>query len=363
MMKDFYSDNGALLTKLYGQQGNLPEFVKTAEFFVEQEDLTDLDANAFADPENRRFPTYDKAATFVSMAYFMSGDEQNPEVESRLKRASLLFSLDSEVKRLGEMIAERKLAERNQKKEASVKEAEQDPSWSIDYEGEFRSLKKAGVGVDSFQRLCEDFLEINPGTEKMADLRETAEEIVHEAQRLGGDFYQQMPDDVLKLAGHGYPDADLLQAYAGARSLALSDDYSKRNFVDTVSQLKAASENDPAELTKLAEFLDRFDTEYGLKRFYGTKFPDPMRTVHNVSTRKAAQLTAKVAVGKKAYYVAELDNEEAQKVACHVMGDDAYQSAFSDGYDARKLAQLDDSLAESFNRIFTPAEPKSLQLF
>jgi hypothetical protein len=361
-MKDFYSDSGALLTKLYGQSEDLPDFVKSAEFLVEQEDLAGLDSNAFADPSGRRFPTYDKAATFVSMAYFIAGDTKDQEVEGRLKRACVLFNLESEVKRLGDVIAQRKLAERSRKKEAAAAEADANPSWAIQYEGENRSLKRAGFGLDSFLSLCKDFLSINPGTEKMASLKEAAEEIVHEAQRLGGDFYTNVPDDILKLAGYGYPDDQLLEAYVGARAIGLPDDHSKRNFIETIHQLKTAAQKDLEVLPKLAEFIDRFDEEHNLKRFYGTKFPDPMRSVHNISTRKAAQLTAKVTVGKKAYYVAELDSDEAKRAALHVMGDDAYQATFPDGYNPKKLASLGDSLADSFNRIFTPGEAQPLQL-
>jgi hypothetical protein len=358
-MKDFYSDSGALLTKLFAGGQQLPDFVKQAEFIVEAGDLAGMSSNAFADPQGRQFPTYDKAATFVSMAYYLAGGEEDEQIGGRLKRACQLFSLDSEVKRLADVIAERKLAE-GRKKEAAATEASTNESWSIDFESSTRSLKRAGVGKEAFLALCDNFLKIRPATEKVASLREAAREFVHEAQRLGGDFYADLPDDMFKLAGYGYPDADLFRAYASARAMALPDEYSKRNFVAKIAEFKGA-EKDLEGLDKIADFLEQFDQTYNLGRLYGTKFPDPLRTVHNVSVRKAAQLTAKVAIGGTTYYAGEL-GEGAQKVALYVLGDEAYQERFSGGFDPKKLAQLEDSLAASFNQIFRPGVPEPLRM-
>lgn len=361
MKNDFYSDSGALLSKLYGKGDELPAFVKAGEFLVEKEDLDTLDDNSFADPQGRRFPTYDKAATFVSMAYYMASDEEDHDLEGRLKRACTLFNLNSEIKRLGNLIAERKLAEKAHKKSASL-DCASDESWAIDVESGNRTLKCAGVGADSFLSACDQFLEIDVRNEKVATIKAAAEEIVHEALRLGGEFYEKMPDDILKLAGYGYPDTDLLESYVGARAIGLPDEHVRKNFINAVHSLKEAAESDIGALPKLAGFLERFDEDYGLRKFYGTKFPDPLRSVHNVSTRKAASLTRKVTVGDHTYYAEELNSPEARKVALYVLGDDDYQSRFQEGFDPRKLAELDESLAGSFNQIFSPGEPIPLTL-
>lgn len=359
-MKDFYSDNGSLISKLFPGTERLPDFLKSAEFIVDKEDLGDLDDNAFADPQGRTFPVYDKAASYVSMAYFIANDESDPEIEGRIKKACSLFGLDSEIRRLADVIAERKLAER-EKTQKTASEAPRE-GWLIQVEDGSREFSASGYGKEAFFDACDEFLNSRELLMKnpMSFIKEAAAAFVGEALELGGEFYDEMPDDMLKLAGYGYPDNELLEAFVSARSIGIPLDQ-RHKLVDAVHSLKTAGDRNPEALPKIAEFLENLDDKYNLRRFYGDKFPDPLRSVHNVSTRKVAQMTAKVQIGDQEYYLKQLDTDEAKRAALHILGDDAYAAAFKDGYAPKKLARLDESLARGFNQVFSP-DPVELEL-
>jgi len=89
----------------------VPDYVlKTASYT--EDNVATLHAKYFADSVNRELPLHTKAATYLSAAYFYSAGDKNSLVDARIKKASKLFGIDSDIDVL---------------REASTKEATQGP--------------------------------------------------------------------------------------------------------------------------------------------------------------------------------------------------------------------------------------------
>lgn len=351
-MNDFYSDHGALLGRLFRTSQDMPEVLKTAEYPTDQFEIAGLADTAFADPDNRTFLIHNPGCTLASFTYLkVAGvDDLDPRMV-RTQKAASLFGIESEIHRLADLIASRKRAEQEQggtKKEASERP---DESWRISVIHDGQVAEQQGYGKAAFLEACTGVMDRSTVVLRPAGfVQKIARALLDEALRIGGEFYRDVPDDMFKLAGHGYPDPDELQASIAARAIALPLDQ-RATFYEKVASLREGAGKDVDSLRSLVQTIDSFDRENGLNRFYGVRFPDPLRSIHSISTRKAASLVRTVKVGTATYLAEALASGAAQKVALHVLGEDGYLSSFPDGFSPFKLASLDGRLAEAFNRL------------
>ena len=67
--RDFYSDGGATLIRVFGAGKDLPEYVLEGEYALDPGDLSVKRASCFADRGGRSFPINDSANTWMSYLY------------------------------------------------------------------------------------------------------------------------------------------------------------------------------------------------------------------------------------------------------------------------------------------------------
>lgn len=317
-MDDFYSDSGALFAKLFSGDTDypLPEFVKTAEYPEGDGALDEFAETAFADQAKRAFPIYDMAAVFVSAAYANMQDAPD-EIKTAIQKAAGLFGIEDEIMRLESHLANIKRA---RQKSASAGLGD----WQICLPVDGRVFTSTGSGMGDLaktaERFCGDETRLEPLPFKMA----VAQEIIQTA----GDEKFDLPDEIFKVAGYAYPDTDAMQAHVAARLVGLPMDQ-RPAFVNKVAQLRDA-EGGPEDLQKLAEFVDRWDEQFNLRRFYGSKFPDAARTVYAIPVHKAAEMLKTVQVGEVEHPVHNFDTEPYLKAASYVCGGTDFAKAGAD---------------------------------
>lgn len=348
---DFYSDQGALLGRLFSSSDEMPDSLKLGEYPMDPDDLSELPSTSFADPESRSFLVSNPACTLASFAYLkVAGvDDSDPRME-RVKTASSLFRIEHEILKMAEIIAAR------MRKDGERKTASASPEttyWRIDevHEGKIASLE--GSCEADLRRHMSELTERSTVVETSAPLvRKVARSLVRVAAETGVPE-DTLPEDILKLAGLGYPDPAAMEAGIMARAIVLPLE-ERGAFHSKVAALWKGTEKRAEDLPGLVDAIDLFDRRHGLQKYYGVRFEDPLRTVHGIVHSKAAALVSTVEIAGDRYLGADLDSEEARKVALHVMGDDLYGESFQDGFCPSKLASvLDGKLAHAFKRLLS----------
>lgn len=97
--RDFITDHNP--TSIYQALSSeaCPDYVLESECLT-QEKTASLSRTAFAVPDKRMFPVHNKAATFLSAAYFFGSGFDDPEVEENIKRAAESHGIESDLDNL-----------------------------------------------------------------------------------------------------------------------------------------------------------------------------------------------------------------------------------------------------------------------
>jgi hypothetical protein len=263
-----------------------PDFVKNANT-LEADDVAKLPQQVFADPVNRKFPCHTKAATWLSQLYFLESchnypTRQSSEVQERINKAAAYFAISDMVKEAADLW--------NEHNTPTQTIADKDYAMVFTRDGEtirHLPINNAENIKAAAQRLYE----------KQArypfDLRQiAARKILHNAT----EHQAQLPDEVdeylYKAAGFGTTTPERAAEKMGLRTLMMPKEsgdmrIKMAKLTKSVSQM---SEIPLGELTKLAEIVDRVDTEFGFYQHYDEGVDTPEEIFFELTQKKASAL-------------------------------------------------------------------------
>ena len=281
--KDFYSDAGATLFRVFGAGQDLPEYVLDGDYSVDPGEMSTKRAGAFADTSDRTLPIHDPANTWVSYLYARV-HESDDDVMGRIQKAASFFGIGDDLDLIESKI---RSFDRQNKRASSV--------WSLDVPCTNGVFSISGEGVGSISRACDEvtskpFEYDHP----MADRRKIARQIIASCPK---ELQNEIPDRVMKTAGLGVPDMEDLVASVVARSLVIKED-DRDLFIKAAGQLTNLDSGDRTMgmLEQTCDFLDSFDKVNNLTRFYGNRFPDPVSSVFRHTIKEAETLSRSVKV-------------------------------------------------------------------
>jgi hypothetical protein len=250
------------LTKLYDP----PEFVKAASHdAITGKSLGQLPPTAYGDPRTSQFPIDTPASTYVSMMYFLDArpglGKMAAAVEQRIDDAAQYFGIAGHVRALKEKHAA------NQKHELSQL-ADDDFAAVIQYEGgrveRHLPLRNAGEVKAAF-----DFLGQWSKEFVYADRRAISERVLRKAASLGG-LTDEEEQKLTKMAGWGVGSAEgaaeaLYKRAQALRTLGRSLELQEALAETAVACLQNPQDfHAPANMQKIASFIDQVDREQGL---------------------------------------------------------------------------------------------------
>jgi hypothetical protein len=266
LLKDFTTDNNPTAVYHADSKLGIPEYVKSAEL-ITPEVTKDLASVAFAEPRQRLFPVFSKAATYLSAAYLYGNKIENPVVESNIKRAAELFGISEDVKQLDDLFA----SLTKQASEPGVKYA-----LTTDFEGEF------GLGVQNFYPIG-NYGEIVGSSELMLKdahedalpiefLRSASIKLVKAAGEHGVDLTTLHPK-LTSLGTLRMPDFETAANAIGYRKQAGLNEDQLDEYRDILAGAEAefskfashTSEDTIMEMDKWAELWCLLDRENGIK--------------------------------------------------------------------------------------------------
>ena len=289
---DFYTDHGSFLIRLFGQSNNieLPEFVKSAGYDSEER-IASLPSFSFADRVNRKLPLHTPADVYVSAAYYYGKTAaQDIKVVESIKKAASLFGITKEVEQAINLAT---------KSKTEIKVAAPSVGWSIEV-GEYI---RSGVTAKQLEYVAEEFLGKFAAYD-FNEREEVASSIVEVADLIGAN----VSNDVRSLAKIGGCNRQVLKAAIDQRALFLPDNRNKTAMSLLLSE-SFGTEGNPSdeEMTKLAEILNEFDTQYGLNKRYGRGVIEPHLAVWSDHSKKAST----VVIGTKTWEFPEVEKSLA----------------------------------------------------
>jgi len=256
-------------------QYGLPEFVKTSHI---SRDVDSLPSSSFADTVKRRFPCHTRADTFLSYAFFLkNAKELEPD-----NRQSTLTSL----RKWANHWAIHRECDDLQRKHEKQSQADltqlDDEDFAIveSYNGNtYRALP-------IFDDTCRK--EASAHLSKYAD-RYPMKWRVKAAQRIANrtkDSDESLDEYINKTAGTWPASSESIAKAMFERALFVNRNHKgepEQIALLKVAQVIATLPN--GKLTdKAASVIDKFDTHYGLKRFYARGLPTPEEITHDSTT-------------------------------------------------------------------------------
>lgn len=322
---DFYTDQGAFMVKLL-HSTSVPDFVKTSQYDTE-ESVNSLPDVAFASPEDRHFPIHTPANVYLSAAYLHGKSATlNPEIDAAIQKAAVLFGIEEDV------TAVVKLAQSY--RESRTKVASPSSNWEF----ETKTASFAGSGLEHLKTAATRF-ELGLLSYDVKERTEIAQNLLKVANDLGVEL-----PSIDKYAGVAHIDPVRLEGELQARALALHDSRDTEAFLGKIAELQDAAEITQEEGFKTAAFLDTFDRQAGLTRFYGSRLSDPHAAVFNTPRAEHEAKTATLQIGEVTHKAADLKNV-SMDVFTNVLGD-TFKLA-----DLSELSQLDPEKARLVNQV------------
>ena len=320
-MSDFYQDQGAFLVKLM-HSTPVPDFVKNAEYETE-EGIDALPDYAFADPISRQFPIHTPSDVYLSAAYLHGKTACDQKIDEQIKTASKVFGIEDSVNAVIELA----------KKRFELTSKVASPNiWDF----ETKSASFSGSGLEALNDAVSSFEQTRMSYE-FNERTEIAENLSKIASDLGAD----LPESISKFAGNAHVDLEKLQAQLEVRATFLHHPRDVQEFLCKIAVLGNAAAATPEEAMKVAEFIDGFDTQHGLTKFYGSRLEDPHSSVFNTSLSEYEDKTATVKIGHVVHKLIDLR-------LCSEIIDEILESKVAD---LRSLADLDDEKARQLNQV------------
>lgn len=249
----------------------LPEFVKTASIRP-REAIKGHSSSAFAGP-GRSFPISDKPNIYISAAYAIHGGA-DPEVIGNIKRAASLFGISGDIENLEKFLSRRAEGGKSASGRWAIAETVDGQSYCCFGESEDDAMAESCRFLKRASRL------------PFGLKTKVAQSLIERA----GSKKFDMDDLVFKYAGYAYPIPDMLEDMLYRRTASVP--IGKRaEFSNTISALACHPDMmTPEGAMKVAEYINGFDEEFGIRRLYGSGVSEPHLSVFHVPVHKAAAL-------------------------------------------------------------------------
>lgn len=336
----------------------MPAFVKDAAF-TDPADAVELPNAVFADPVRRKFPLHTKAATWLSQLYFLENRHKyaTPEarrVQEKISNAAGYFGIAGDTKQAAQ-------------------------AWETHQQAEPADLSDAdfAIVVDHAGQKIRRFPINNPVNVKSAAAhlygnrmhypydwrRIAARKILHKAAELEvQDIEPDLHVYLTRAAGFGSTAPSIAAEKIGTRFLLLSD--AEKDLKVKTARLAQAVRGmsgipTPADMTKLAQIIDRLDREHGFYKYYDQGVETPEEMFFDLTQKKAELFRDGYFQLTTGTYVpfAALDKIEISKVA-QAIGDDFVKAIMSDkslDIDLEKFGKLAATLPRDDARILERA--------
>lgn len=317
---------------------DFPQFVKEAEE-LDTADLSKMPQAVFADPVNRKFPCHTKAATWLSQLYFLESRHLYPTkvanaVQDRITKNAAYFAIEGQTKEA-----------------ASKWEAHNTPTDFVDDYAmtfEYKGETKHALPINNAENVKAAADRLSNNVQKYPfELRQVAaRKILRNASKYEVKLANETEEYLYKAAGYGMTTPDRAAEKLGLRTLMMpksAGDMRIRmaKLTKSVSQMQ---EIPLSELTKLANIVDRVDTECGFHHHYAEGVDTPEEIFFELTEKKAStakddfiQLTTGSLIP-----VDSLPDLPLDKIAAAV-GEDFLKAIISDGsldIDITKFARL-----------------------
>lgn len=288
---DIQRDNGFMqwckIAELIGD-ANIPSYVSqyTAP---DEKKASDLSDTLYADDARRMFPIDTPASTWLSAAYFAYNRDGLPYkratadfVANALLKAAETHGIVGDVEKCVQAITAGTMAKQAADADSDyclVRRAES---------GEVVTRKYRVTDPEMLKEAAAYFSE-NRFHYPAEVRREIASNLVKKAVSMSVST-GSLPTSVLREAGHGLPDKQLLMNELLERAHLIKDAGVSAQLAGLVEAVHNAS---PEELLggldKIAEVVDAVDTATGLSKHYGRKLLSPADFTHSIAMDKAAQ--------------------------------------------------------------------------
>lgn len=244
------------LTRILTEMPSLENFVKTAS--MDASEAAARPADAFAWPEERRFPIDSPEMAALSAAYAKTASENIPGfVSESIKKALEVYGVPEAV------FETAKVAAREERLE----------DWLC---GDLKlfQVKEAADIAPAQHAFLENYEKLDVPHRKMA-----AENLVKKAV----EFKVDVRPHVTKVAGMTVSHIPTLRKWVHAREDASPKAEHKQAYAKFAADLRRMPEEsaDSHALMKIATALTELDARAGIDKHYDRRLPDPMLTVFN----------------------------------------------------------------------------------
>jgi len=265
---------------------DFPEFVKEAET-IEPAEVATLPQQVFADPTTRKFPCHTKAATWLSQLYFLEAQHNYPtlraqEVQGRINKAAAYFAIEDTTKEAAE------LWEQHNTPEQTV----DDKDYAMIFEQDGKTVRHLPINNEVNIKAAAQKL-----FEKQArypfDLRQiAARKILRNATEHKAQLDDTVEEYLYKAAGFGMTTPARAAEKLGMRALMMPKEAGdmRTKMAKLTKSVLAMKEIPLTELTKLAEIVDRVDTEFGFYQHYNEGIDTPEEIFFELTEKRASAL-------------------------------------------------------------------------
>jgi hypothetical protein len=265
---------------------DFPKFVKEAEA-IEPAEVATLPQQVFADPTARKFPCHTKAATWLSQLYFLEAQHNYPtlraqEVQGRINKAAAYFAIEDTTKEAAE------LWEQHNTPEQIV----DDKDYAMIFEQDGKTVRHLPINNEVNIKAAAQKL-----FEKQArypfDLRQiAARKILHNATEHKAQLDDTVEEYLYKAAGFGMTTPARAAEKLGMRALMMPKEAGdmRTKMAKLTKSVLAMKEIPLPELTKLAEIVDRVDTEFGFYQHYNDGIDTPEEIFFELTEKRASAL-------------------------------------------------------------------------
>lgn len=281
-----------------------------------KESASKIDDDLYADPDNREYPLFDKASCWLSAAMYQldrcTGELQKTAytnmVWDAIKQAATVYGIDADVKETAEAV--------DAYYNAPVKAASDDDyCWLVkDAYGQIINRRYPVFDSEGVKKASEYFAE-HRMQYPIEVRREIAGNIMRKAAQYSYDT-GRLPDAVIKEAGYGLPQTELILDEMLERAHMAKDAEAAMALLNVSELIGGLNSLDVAGmLDKVAEVIEEFDKTAGLADSYGVRVTCPADFLYAVPIKEAEDalsnivVLANTAFDKRA--LAELDPEEA----------------------------------------------------
>jgi hypothetical protein len=295
-MKDFYYDYGYNFIKLYKDK-EVPNFIKEASS-LEHDELNSLPDSAFASESTRTLPISDPANVFMSAVYYYGANPPNEAVESRIIKAAKFFDILEDVESIKSDLSSNK------------KSANFDGTWEIFVKTSNGTVSKFSGTKNSIEKFANEFIE---KIESKCDFNgkvSAAEKIASTLEK----YNILVPERIAQLSARNISNTEKLAEQIKARAIRISDDSKKAELCKLADALQESSDKNIDGMKKIAEVLEKVDSQNNLKKYYNKFFLDPFASVFNTSVDEAKKMAKIIEIGNSSY-----DSYDIQKIDIDIL--------------------------------------------